>query len=70
MFPAFTEDDIDSYKATYRGSAEEERDLLELYQRFHGNMDKAQQCSCLGKPAFGKADFKARTCAQKGVQGC
>ncbi len=33
-----TEDDLDKVYRDYRGSAEETADLLQLYQRFHGDM--------------------------------
>ena len=33
-----TVDDIERYEQTYRGSAEEERELKELYTRFSGDM--------------------------------
>jgi len=35
-----TEDDISGYERTYRGSAEEERDLKELFARFGGDMSQ------------------------------
>lgn len=37
-----TVDDIEKYEQSYRGSAEEERDLKELYKRFDGDM---KQCA-------------------------
>eukprot|EP00898_Chlorokybus_atmophyticus_P004787 jgi/Chlat1/5309/Chrsp35S05252 len=38
MYRKVTEADIERYEDSYRGSAEETRDLTELYQRFKGNM--------------------------------
>ena len=35
-----TVDDIAGYERTYRGSAEEERDLKELFTRFGGDMNQ------------------------------
>lgn len=35
-----TVDDIEAHERAYRGSAEEERELKELYTRFAGNMDE------------------------------
>ena len=35
-----TEDDIEKYHQEYRGSEEERADLLQLYERFHGDMDQ------------------------------
>ena len=45
-----TEDDIEKYHTAYRGSEEERSDLLQLYERFHGNMDQVaflcSSCPC------------------------
>ena len=38
--PQVTVDDIAGYERTYRGSAEEERDLKELFTRFGGDMNQ------------------------------
>jgi hypothetical protein len=35
-----TEDDIEKYHQAYRGSEEERADLLQLYERFQGDMDQ------------------------------
>ncbi|ETW05771.1 hypothetical protein H310_03455 [Aphanomyces invadans] len=36
LFPPLTENDITSFEATYRGSAEESKDLLEAYKKHKG----------------------------------
>lgn len=38
-----TDEDIESFEETYRGSEEEKRDVLQYYSRFKGDMDKASQ---------------------------
>lgn len=38
-----TDEDIESFEETYRGSEEEKRDVLQYYSRFKGDMDKARQ---------------------------
>ena len=43
--PQVTVDDIAGYERTYRGSAEEERDLKELFTRFGGDMNQ-----CVHRP--------------------
>ena len=35
-----TEDDIDVFSASYRGSKEEEKDLVTLYTKFKGDFKK------------------------------
>ena len=39
-----TEEQIDGFFDEYRGSEEEQADLLALYSRFRGNMDQASCC--------------------------
>ncbi|KAL3147166.1 hypothetical protein ABBQ32_002672 [Trebouxia sp. C0010 RCD-2024] len=39
LYHKVSEEDIDSFEADYRGSEEEQVDLLQLYTRFKGNMD-------------------------------
>lgn len=55
-----TVDDIAGYERTYRGSAEEERDLKELFTRFGGDMS---QCVCVAMGLFTRAPTAdARRC--------
>ena len=42
MWTQVTEDDIEKYHTAYRVSEEERADLLQLYERFHGNMDQVK----------------------------
>ncbi|KAL3136534.1 hypothetical protein ABBQ38_005783 [Trebouxia sp. C0009 RCD-2024] len=39
LYQKVSEEDIDCFEAEYRGSKEEQVDLLQLYTRFKGNMD-------------------------------
>lgn len=39
LFPEISEKDIDNFMSTYIGSDEEKRDLIELYNRFKGDLD-------------------------------
>ena len=39
-FRQVTEEDLDSFQGTFRGSEEERQDLLKYYQQFRGNMDQ------------------------------
>ncbi|KDD76837.1 hypothetical protein H632_c91p3 [Helicosporidium sp. ATCC 50920] len=39
LYAKVTEDDIDAFSASYRGSEEEAKDLLELYVKHKGDMD-------------------------------
>jgi DnaJ family protein C protein 9 len=38
-FPAFDERDIDAFASRYRGSKEEEKDILDAYEKYEGDMD-------------------------------
>ncbi|KAK9798569.1 hypothetical protein WJX73_010286 [Symbiochloris irregularis] len=38
LYKEVTEDEVDNFSAEYRGSEEEQRDLLAYYQRFKGDM--------------------------------
>ena len=40
LYKEVTEDGIDDFESEYRGSDEEQRDLLQYYQRFNGHMTK------------------------------
>lgn len=40
LFKQVTEEDIDAFSASYRGSNEEEKDLLSSYQKFKGDFKK------------------------------
>lgn len=69
MLCQVTEHDIDKVHAEYRGSGEEASDLLQLYQRFRGDMDqvlaaiaKKSQASPLRLLHSGLGEKKAATC--------
>jgi hypothetical protein len=42
-----TENDIETYHQAYRGSQEERADLLQLYERFQGDMDQVHNAFLL-----------------------
>ncbi|KAL3637302.1 Chaperone protein dnaJ 6 [Castilleja foliolosa] len=44
MYKKVTEADIEEFEANYRGSDSEKKDLLELYTKLKGNMDKLFCC--------------------------
>lgn len=44
LFPKITTKDIESFYDRYIGSEEEENDLIGLYERFEGDMDKICEC--------------------------
>ena len=46
MYKQVSPQDIDAFSATYRGSADESRDLVELYHRFKGAMPQACLLLC------------------------
>lgn len=50
MFPKVTEADIDKYHQEYRGSEEETADLLQLYNRFRGDMDQVLEWQICSEP--------------------
>lgn len=54
-----TEDDIEKYHREYRGSAEETADLLQLYERFRGNMDQVSIADFCFANASGNAAASA-----------
>ena len=41
-FRQVTQEDLDSFQTTFRGSEEEKQDLLKYYQQFRGNMDQVR----------------------------
>lgn len=43
LFPKISEKDIQAYLDTYTGSKEEEEDLIAIYERFEGDLDKISQ---------------------------
>lgn len=43
LFPKVTEKDIQNYLSSYEGSEEEEKDLIRLYIRFEGDLDKISE---------------------------
>lgn len=43
LFPKISEKDIQSFLDSYVGSEEEEKDLIKIYDRFEGDMDKISQ---------------------------
>uniref|UniRef100_A0A061QXB2 DnaJ homolog subfamily C member 9 n=1 Tax=Tetraselmis sp. GSL018 TaxID=582737 RepID=A0A061QXB2_9CHLO len=50
MFKTVTEDDIVEFENEYRGSAEEEADLLRLYEKFKGNMPVVFEWQLCSRP--------------------
>lgn len=50
MFAPVTEDAIEEFGVSYRGSDEERAELLQYYMRFEGNMDKVFQWVMLSEP--------------------
>ena len=38
--PQVTEADIEEFEANYRGSDSEKKDLIELYKKYKGNMNR------------------------------
>lgn len=40
-----TEQDIDEFKAQYRGSDSEKKDLIDLYKKYKGNMKRYNRTS-------------------------
>lgn len=53
-----TEDDIDSFSVTYRGSAEERSDLLRFYGQFGGNMARVFDWLMLSRPELDSHRFR------------
>lgn len=43
LFPKISEKDIAAFLDTYMGSEEEEQDLIQIYQRYKGDMDKISE---------------------------
>lgn len=43
LFPKISEKDIQAYLDTYTDSKEEEEDLIKIYERFEGDLDKISQ---------------------------
>ena len=50
VFRKVTEDDISAFEKSYRGSAEEEKDLLAFFERFEGDMDRVFAWLCCSRP--------------------
>ncbi|KAK9817417.1 hypothetical protein WJX74_007740 [Apatococcus lobatus] len=49
-FRQVTEEDLNSFQITFRGSEEERQDLLKYYQQFSGNMDQVFQWQICSDP--------------------
>ena len=50
QFAPVTEESIAAFEASYRGSEEEQNDVLQYYDEFEGNMDKAFEWILLSDP--------------------
>lgn len=58
MFKKVTEADIEEFEANYRGSDTEKKDLLDLYKKVKGNMDKLFCCMICSDPMLDSHRFK------------
>lgn len=58
MYKKVTEADIEEFEANYRGSESEKKDLLELYKKCKGNMDKLFCCMICSDPLLDSHRFK------------
>ncbi|KAL0453066.1 UNVERIFIED_CONTAM: Chaperone protein dnaJ 6 [Sesamum latifolium] len=58
MYKKITEADIEEFEANYRGSDSEKKDLLELYQKLKGNMDRLFCCMLCSDPVLDSHRFK------------
>lgn len=67
-FKEVTPTDLDDYELRFRGSEEERRELLELYERFRGNMDKVFEWLVCSDPSRDAHRFAAtvRSAAERG----
>ncbi|GER25898.1 chaperone protein dnaJ [Striga asiatica] len=58
MYKKVTEADIEEFEANYRGSDSEKKDLLELYKKLKGNMEKLFCCMICSDPMLDSHRFK------------
>ncbi|GFP89662.1 chaperone protein Dnaj 6 [Phtheirospermum japonicum] len=58
MYKKVTEADIEEFEANYRGSDSEKKDLLELYKKLKGNMDKLFCCMLCSSVMLDSHRFK------------
>ncbi|KAK4481719.1 hypothetical protein RD792_012628 [Penstemon davidsonii] len=58
MYKKVTEADIEEFEANYRGSNSEQKDLLELYKKLKGNMDRLFCCMLCSDPKLDSHRFK------------
>jgi hypothetical protein len=65
-----TVDDIERYEQTYRGSAEEERELKELYTRFSGNMKQCVAWARVLRFAVGPPVLRRLLACTEYLSGC
>ncbi|KAG6414109.1 hypothetical protein SASPL_126827 [Salvia splendens] len=58
MYKKVTESDIEEFEANYRGSDTEQKDLLDLFKKVKGNMDKLFCCMICSDPLLDSHRFK------------
>ncbi|KAL1533962.1 Chaperone protein dnaJ 6 [Salvia divinorum] len=58
MYKKVTESDIQEFEANYRGSDTEQKDLLDLFKKVKGNMDKLFCCMICSDPLLDSHRFK------------
>ncbi|XP_057784704.1 chaperone protein dnaJ 6-like [Salvia miltiorrhiza] len=58
MYKKVTESDIEEFEANYRGSDTEKKDLLDLYKKVKGNMDKLFCCMICSDTMLDSHRFK------------
>ncbi|XP_011078868.1 chaperone protein dnaJ 6 [Sesamum indicum] len=58
MYKKISEADIEEFEANYRGSDSEKKDLLELYKKCKGNMDRLFCCMLCSDPMLDSHRFK------------
>ncbi|PIM99511.1 Molecular chaperone (DnaJ superfamily) [Handroanthus impetiginosus] len=58
MYKKISEADIEEFEANYRGSDSEKNDLLELFKKLKGNMDKLFCCMLCSDPMLDSHRFK------------
>ncbi|KAL8494083.1 hypothetical protein ACS0TY_025031 [Phlomoides rotata] len=58
MYKKVTEADIEEFEASYRGSDSEKKDLLDLYKKVKGNMEKLFCCMLCSDPTLDSHRFK------------
>ncbi|KAL0404951.1 UNVERIFIED_CONTAM: Chaperone protein dnaJ 6 [Sesamum radiatum] len=58
MYKKISEADIEEFEANYRGSESEKKDLLELYKKLKGNLDRLFCCMLCSDPMLDSHRFK------------